>query len=139
MSDYILMEGDKAIFDQAFGAAVVVVQPGTLVATGPTTINGKKVCVQGDESKVSVPGCAYTTPVFSNAGTGTLKISVLAANQVATKTNSGNKAVLLVGSKFQAQFDVMAPATNAAGVGDTLTMYPGTGSFTTTNTLFTGT
>jgi len=139
MGDFILMEGDKAIFDQAFGVAVVVVQPGTLVASGPATIRGKKLCVQGDETKVSVPGCTYSTPTFANAGTGTLKIAALAGNQIATKTNSGDKPVLLVGSKFQAKFEVLAPATNPAGVGDTVMMYPGTGSFATTNSLFQGT
>jgi hypothetical protein len=139
MGDFILMEGDKAIFDQAFGVAVVVVQPGTLVASGPATITGKKICVVGDEAQVAVPGCTYTTPTFSAAGTGTLKIAALAGDQMAMKTNSGNKAVMLKGSKFTAKFEVIAPATNPAGVADAVMMYPGTGSFTTTNTIFQGT
>lgn len=138
MGDFILMDGDKAIFDAAFGAAVVVVQPGTLVATGPATINGKKVCVKGDETKVSVPGCSYTAGAYEK-GKGTLEIAVLAANQIATKTNSGDKPVLLVGSKFQARFIPEVKAMNSAGEFDNTTMYPGTGSFTTTNTLFSGT
>ena len=139
MGDFILMEGDKAIFDQTFGVAIVGVQPGTLVGSGPATINNKKLCVEGDESKVSVPGCTYNTPTFPTAGIGTLKIAALAGNQIATKTNSGDKPVLLVGSKFQAKFEVIAPASDPAGVSDTATEYPGTGSFTTTNTLFQGT
>jgi len=138
MGDFILMEGDKAIFDQIFGAAIVVVQPGTLLATGPATINGKKVCVQGDESKVSVSGCSYSMPPFAN-GVGTLEIAALAANQIATKTNSGDKAVLLVGSKFQARFVVTVKAMDPNRVPDANSQYPGTGSFTTMNTLFTGT
>ena len=65
MPDFILVEGDKANFLPAFGAAVVVVKPGDLKGSGPATLNGKKVCVDGDEKNVSVPGCIYMTPQYS--------------------------------------------------------------------------
>jgi hypothetical protein len=52
MSDFILMDGDQAIFMPMFGAAVVVVQPGKLAGSGPATLGGKTICVEGDESKV---------------------------------------------------------------------------------------
>ena len=70
MPDFILVEGDKANFLPSFGAAIVVVQPGDLKGSGPATFNGKKICVDGDEKKVSVPGCTYMTPQYSNSWHG---------------------------------------------------------------------
>ena len=78
--DYVLVDGDKAIFLPSFGAATVVVQPGTLRASGPATLSKQKLCVAGDEKSVSVPGCMYTTPTHSIPGTGTLEISALAGS-----------------------------------------------------------
>lgn len=141
MSDYLLIDGDKAIFTPSFGAATVVVQPGTLTASGPATVNGKKVCVAGDEKSVSVPGCSYMTPTHSIPGTGTLEVSSLAGDQTATKTRSGGTLVLLVGSSFTAAFVVQSPAqqpTSAGPVPDPTPRYAGSGSFVTTNTKFRG-
>ena len=101
MSDFILMDGDMANFIPAFGAATVVVQPGTLAGSGPATLSGKPICVDGDEADVSVPGCQYMTPVYSIPGVGTLKIDALAGDQLASKTNTGGIAVMLKGSQFR--------------------------------------
>ena len=143
MEDFILIDGDQAIFLPAFGAATVVVQPGKLEGSGPATLKGKTVCVDGDESKVSVPGCMYMTPQFCIPGTGTLKIAALAGDQKATKTKSGSKAVLLKGSQFTAKFEVQSPAQQPAPpappIPDATPQYSGHGMFVTTNTLFKGT
>lgn len=144
MSDFILMEGDQVIFMPAFAPAIVVVQPGKLEGSGPATIGGKKICVDGDESKVSVAGCVYMTPQYSIPGTGTLKISALAANQKATKTQTGNKAVLLKGGNFTAKFEVQSPAQQpppgpGSPVPDATSQYSGNGMFVTTNARFLGT
>ena len=144
MSDFILMEGDQVIFMPAFAPAIVVVQPGKLEGSGPATIGGKKICVDGDESKVSVAGCAYMTPQYSIPGTGTLKISALAGNQKATKTRTGNKAVLLKGGSFTARFEVQSPAQQpppgpGSPVPDATSQYSGNGMFVTTNARFLGT
>lgn len=143
MSDYILIEGDKASFLPSFGAAVVVVQPGDLQGSGPATLNGKKVCVDGDEKNVSVPECTYITPQYSIPGTGTLKIAALAGNQKATKTKTGGKAVLLKGGSFTAKFEVQSPAQQpppgpGSPIPDPTLQYSGSGTFTTTNTKFKG-
>jgi hypothetical protein len=141
MADYLLLDGDKAIFTPSFGAATVVVQPGTLTASGPATVNGKKVCVAGDEKSVSVAGCSYMTPSHSIPGTGTLEIASLAGDQTAQKTKTGSTLVLLVGSSFTAKFSVQSPAqqpTSAGPVPDPTPQYSGTGTFTTTNTKFKG-
>ena len=141
MSDHVLIDGDKASFTPSFGAATVVVQPGTLTASGPATLNGKKLCVAGDEDSVSVAGCMYTTPSYPIPGTGTLKIASLAGDQTARKTRTGDTLVLLVGSSFEAKFEVQTPAQLVTPKGpqtDATPQYTGTGRFITTNTKLTG-
>ena len=143
MSDLILIEGDKANFLPNFGQAVVAVQPGELAGSGPATLNGKKLCVDGDEKDVSVPGCTYITPQYSIPGTGTLKIAALADDQIAEKTNTGGKAVLLKGSTFTAKFEVQSPAKQpppgpGSPIPDATSEYSGSGSFITTNSKLRG-
>jgi hypothetical protein len=137
MSDFVLIDGDQVVFLPAFSPAIVVVQPGKLAGSGPATINGKAICVDGDESKVSVPGCTYMTPSHPIPGTGTLKIAALAGNQKATKTKTGGKPVLLKGAMFTAKFEVQSPAqqpTPTGPVPDGSPQYSGQGQFVTTNT-----
>ena len=143
MPDFMLIAGDKATFLPTFGAAAVVVRPGDLQGSGPATLNGKKVCVDGDEKKVSVPGCPYMTPQYSIPGTGTLKIAALAGNQKAQKTQTGGKAVLLKGGNFTATFEVQSPAQPpppgpGPPIPDATPQYSGQGMFVTTNTKFRG-
>ena len=143
MPDFILIEGDKANFLPTFGAATVVVQPGNLKGSGPATLNGKKICVDGDEKNVSVPGCTYMTPQYSIPGTGTLKISALASDQKAKKTKTGGKAVLLKGGTFTAKFEVQSPAKQpppgpGSPIPDATPQYSGKGMFVTTNSKFQG-
>ena len=140
MADFILIDGDQVLFLPAFGAAIVVVQPGKINGAGPSTLNGKKVCVDGDEKQVSVPGCMYTAPPFVTPGTGTLKIAALAADQKAQHTQSGGKKMLLKGSQFTAKFEVQSPAidpSSGSPVPDPAPQYSGQGSFMTTNTKYT--
>lgn len=141
MSDFILIESDKANFNPTFGVATVVVRPGILEGSGKSTLNGKKVCIDGDEKKVSVPGCVYVTPQYSIAGVGTLKIAALGGDQKAEKTNSNSKPVLLKGSTFTANFEVQSPAKMPppASTPDATPQYSGTGDFITTNTKWKGT
>jgi len=141
--DFVLIDGDKANFLPNFGAAVVVVKPGTLKGSGPGTLNGKKLCVDGDEKQVSVPGCTYMTPQYCIPGTGTLKIDALAGNQKATKTQTGGKVVLLKGGSFTAKLEVQSPAKQpppgpGSPIPDSTPSYSGTGMFMTTNTKFQG-
>jgi hypothetical protein len=143
MPDFMLIEGDKAMFLPTFGAAIVIVKPGDLQGSGPATLQGKKVCVDGDEKNVSVPGCPYMTPQYSIPGTGTLKINALAGNQKAQKTQTGGKAVLLKGGQYTATFEVQTPAQQpppgpGPPIPDATPQYSGQGMFLTTNTKFRG-
>ncbi|MEI6334540.1 MAG: hypothetical protein WCS87_08280 [Methylococcaceae bacterium] len=143
MLDSILIDGDIAQFMPNFGAAIVVVQPGTLKGSGPATIKSKKICVDGDEKKVSVPGCTYTTPQYCIPGVGTLEISALAGDQKATKTKTGGKAMLLKGSQFTAKFSVQTPAQQpppgpGGPIPDATPQYSGNGMFMASNMLIKG-
>lgn len=141
MSDFILIDGDKANFNPTFGIATVVVRPGDLKASGASTLNGKKVCIDGDEKSVSVLSCVYTAGGYTIPGTGTLKILALGGDQKAQKTNSVGKPVLLKGSIFTAIFEVQNPAKQPppASTPDATPQYSGTGTFITTNTKWQGT
>lgn len=143
MADFILVDGDMVMFQPAFGAAIVTVQPGTISGTGPATIGSINICVDGDESGVSVPGCMYIAGKYSVPGSGTLSITSLGGDQIASKTNSGGTAVLLKGSTFTAEFAVQSPAQfitpSGAPEPDTTTTYAnGKGSFVNSNTKFKG-
>ena len=138
MSDFILITGDMAMFQPSFGAATVVVAPGTLSGSGRAMIASVPSCVKGDEALLVVPVCPYQTPVYSIPGTGMLSIASLAADQVAQKTSSGGKPALLKGSNFNAKFQVMVPAMQpppgpGSPIPDATPSYSGQGSFVTTN------
>ena len=144
MADFILIDGDKAIFLPTFGSAMVVVKPGDLKGSGPATLKGKKICVDGDEKNVSVPGCMYMAPPYVIPGTGTLKIAALASDQKAQKTKTGGKPVLLKGGNFTAKFEVQNPAKQpppgpGSPIPDATPQYSGSGMFVTTNMKFQGT
>ncbi|NRB39372.1 MAG: hypothetical protein HRU20_13035 [Pseudomonadales bacterium] len=139
MADFVLIDGDTVNFIPLFTPAIVSVQPGNIEGSGPATIGGKKVCVDGDEANVSIPGCSYFTAQYSIPGSGTLTISALAGNQIASKTNTANKAVLLKGAMFTAKFEVQSPAQQpppgaAPPVPDSMTEYSGQGMFVNNNT-----
>lgn len=143
MADFVLITGDQVQFTPAFGPAMVVVQPGVLAGSGRGLAGSRPVCVQGDEAKVIVPGCMYTSGGFSIPGVGALSIASLAPNQIALRTKSGGRSVLLKGATFIAKFQVMTPAQQPAPPGppipDPMPMYTGTGSFVTTNVRVKGT
>jgi hypothetical protein len=142
MADAILIDGDQAMFVPAFGAAIVVVQPGKLVASGPGTIDGKKICIDGDEASVEVAGVTYMTPVYSIPGVGVLKIKALAGDQLAQKSFTGGKPMMLKGGQFDAVFEVKSAAKQpppgpGAPIDDSTAEYSGKGSFIASNTKFT--
>src|SRR5262245_42780145 len=141
MADLVVIDGDQALFLPSFGAAIVVVQPGQMQGSGPASCTGKKICVEGDEARVAVQGCTYMTPLYCIPGTGTLKIAALAPDQVAQKTRTGGTAHILVGSQFEAVFEVQSPAQqpppgSGPPIPDATPKYSGKGSFLTTNRIY---
>ena len=139
MSDFVIVDGDTALFLPSFGAATVVVQPGQITGSGPASLNGSPLCVDGDEASVEVPGCVYMTPQYSIPGSGTLKIDSLASDQVAQKSTTGDTALILKGGNFNAKFEVQSPAqqpSTPSPVPDSTPSYSGSGSFITSNTKY---
>ena len=141
LTDNILTDGDRVIFSPSFGIATVVVKPGTIRGSGPAKIDGKKICVDGDEKDVQVPGCSYISGPYSVPGTGTLKISKLASNQITRESKTGGKAILLKGGDFTAKFEVQSPAKMPpnANTPDPSPEYSGSGSFVASNIITKGT
>ena len=144
MSDFILIDGDTVKFIPAFPPAEVEVQDGTIKGTGAATFGRTPVCVDGDESSVSVADCSYTVPPnYVTAGKGTLKIEELGEDQRATKTKIGGKPVLLKGTIFKAKFEVQSPAKQpvpgSSPVPDANISYTGQGTFENDNTKWKGT
>lgn len=136
MSDFVVIDGDQAMFLPAFGAAVVVVRPGIITGSGPATIGGKAVCLEGDEGSVSVPGCMYVAPPYVIPGTGTLEIDQLGGDQLTQTTVGGGTKLILKGSMFTAKFSVNSPAQQPQATGpvpDATPSYSGNGQFVTTN------
>ena len=110
MADFVIIDGDQALFLPIFEGALVAVKPGTITGSGPATIGSKPICIEGDESSVSVPGCMYLTPQYLIPGTGTLEIKALDSKQVAEKTTVEGTPVILKGQMFEAVFKVDNPA-----------------------------
>jgi hypothetical protein len=134
VSDVIVIDGDKAMFEASFGAATVVVRPGSITASGKARVSGKVACVVGDEKSVSVQGCMYSAGPYSIPGTGTLSIASLAGDQQAKTCQTGGKKLLLKGGSFTARFTVSVPAMQpppgpGSPIPDPTATYNGSGSF----------
>jgi hypothetical protein len=139
MSNFAVVDGDTVTFDaSSFApAATVTTKPGTISGTGSKLQSGAKVCVAGDEGSVSVKGVSYQTLTFTTAGSGTLSIASLGSDQTAQKLTVDTKKVILVGTKFNATFTVVTPASVTVGTVTTMdktATYSGTGEFVTGNT-----
>ncbi len=134
--DLIIMDGDTVQFSTIGAITLLPPMPTTVIeGSGKTTINGKKVCVEGDEKKVEIANCSYTIPPFTIPGSGTLKINSLAPNQLTQKSKSGNKSLILKGELFTAIFEVKSPAKQPPPVNmpDPLPMHIGTGELIPSN------
>ena len=99
---------------------------------------GMKGCIDGDDRKVKLP-TSYNSPPYLG-GMGMAFIKKLNGDQLSKKTTSKKKAVMLKGTKFDAEFTVTVPAmqpTPTGPVPDTTLKYQGKGQFITTNTTVT--
>lgn len=139
MGSLVLIDGDVAMFNPAFNPAMVQVKPGIIRASGKEDVGGKKICVDGDEKSVEVPGCLYVTPVYSIAGVGTLRIRALVGDGKSVEDRIDGKAILIKGSGFIAVFQVtqaamMPPPGPGMPIPDATREYVGNGNFETTNT-----
>ncbi len=137
MSNLVVIDGDALIFETNFGANIVTpAAPCLIQGSGEADITNKKICVLGDESKVSI-AATYTKSTHTTPGTGTITIAALAADQQAVFVTA-RTAVIVVGSQFTARFTPSAPAMDPQGKPDP-NMGPtqGTGTFINSQTLVT--
>jgi len=139
--DYIVIDGDAAVFEDQFGAAMIEVQDGTMVGSGFASVDGAAVCIEADIAAVIVGPVPYSTSSHSQKGAGLLIIDSLADDQLATQTTTNGEAVILVGSKFNAKFQVAVPAIQPGSPPqpDLTPDYAGYGVFDSQNDLVRGT
>lgn len=129
MSNLVVIDGDALKFETNFGANIVTpTAPCLIQGSGEADIMNKKICVLGDENKVSI-AATYTKSTHTTPGTGTITIAALAANQQAMFVTA-RTAVIVVGSHFTARFTPSSPAMDPQGKPDP-NMGPtqGTGTF----------
>ncbi|MGJ0579610.1 hypothetical protein ACR71G_16410 [Xenorhabdus bovienii] len=133
MSEAIVVDGDVLQFDPSFGDRQVIISiPGKISGTGHVQVNGKKICILGDEKQISV-SATYTTTTHTTLGKGTITISALDASQQALQCTSG-AALIIKGQKFTALFTPELPAMNNTVTPpqpDVTTPSSGKGSFMT--------
>ncbi|MBD2814859.1 hypothetical protein ID850_08795 [Xenorhabdus sp. Flor] len=111
MSETIVTDGDILQFEPNFGnRQVKIPNPGRISGTGHAQVNGKKVCILGDEKRISI-SATYTTTTHMTPGTGTITITALDSSQQALHCTSG-AALIIKGQKFTAMFTPQSPAIN---------------------------
>lgn len=132
MMSFIVISGDELKFDALFGdRQVTIISPLIIQGTGQATVANKKVCIAGDEKTVRL-SASYSTPVYTQAGTGVVTIMKLDSSQEATECKSG-AALIIKGTKFDALFTPLIPATTPGPlpITDSLSPSQGKGEFAT--------
>jgi hypothetical protein len=133
MADVVLKTGDMIKVTIAPPAIVPLLQaPVPLIGSSTVVkISGCCICLLGDEIPVELrEPLPYTAPPFTNPGTGRLSLTLLPANQ--TMLTKNDRAILIKGSVFIAQFTVQTPATQTTTAGpvpDPEATKPGTAEF----------
>jgi Contractile injection system spike tip protein len=136
-ADFVIRTGD--MLSVSLAPPVVVpplLAPVPLTGTG-LTVNavGLTVCLEGDELPPALRGpLPYVSPPFVTPGTGTLMLTLTPTNKTLQTVNG--RAMLIKGTPFMAQFQVVAPAmqpTPGGPVPDPLLLKPGTAQFITVN------
>jgi hypothetical protein len=109
--------------------------PVPLIGTSANvTVNMMPICLEGDElpPPIMIP-LPYTAPPFVTPGMGTLKLTLTPMNKTVLSNNS--KKILIKGTPFIAEFNVVVPAmqpTPAGPVPDPVMKKPGQAQFITT-------
>ena len=135
MPDNILRTGDLAIFDRVMGQAIMLMHYSkALQGSSSLSINGKNCCMVNDEKQVIIHHCVYNAPPYLN-GKGILFIESLGEDQQTKFYKIDEKAVILKGSKFNALFVVMSPASfiDSKLILDPRPTYRGQGHFQVNN------
>ncbi|WP_342323013.1 hypothetical protein AAEY27_00450 [Kosakonia sp. BYX6] len=136
MSYFVIVDNDTLQFGTTFGMYTVTpTEPCMIKASGIAQILNKKVCVVGDEKKVSIKA-TYMNATYPTPGTGSITITSLAADQQATFALS-TAPLIVIGSQFIALFTPQAPASNPQGPEAAPSPQPGNGKFMNSQTFVT--
>jgi hypothetical protein len=110
-ADYIIVTGDM-IRITIFPPTIVPPLMSPIPLTGTSSdmkVNGMFVCLEGDELPPSIqPPLPYMSPPYVIPGTGTLALTLNPTNT--TKRAKNGSAILIKGTPFTAEFNVVAPA-----------------------------
>jgi hypothetical protein len=135
--DFIIKTGDKIKINIPPPTVVPSVQsPLPLIGSAKASlVDNMAACVEGDETpKALLSPQPYTEPPFVTPGTGTITIKIAATNKSAA-TKDDSKSLLLKGSTFQVEFQVVSPAIDpTTGTPDPKLKKQGTAQFLTDNT-----
>lgn len=136
-ADYVVKTGDFIKFTIPPPTVVpMLLAPVPLVGSSTdVTVMGMPACLEGDELppalRVPMP---YTSPPFVTPGVGMVSVTLLPVNK--TLLTKNQKALLIKGTPFPAEFTVSAPAmqpTPTGPVPDPVAKKPGMAEFVTTN------
>ena len=137
-ADFILKQGDMirvTIFPPAMVPLLMAPVP-LLGSSADMKVMMMPVCLEGDELPPSLQApLVYMAPPFVIPGTGTLSLTLTATNT--TMLSKNGDPMLIKGTPFTAEFDVVAPAmqpTPAGPVPDPVSKKSGIAEFITTNT-----
>jgi hypothetical protein len=138
MSNLVVIDGDVLTFNLQLGAITITSPPQPRISgSGEASIEGKKICIVGDEEQVSFTVDYIKPPFVATPGNGTLTIKALASDQQAAFAMAP-APMILVGRQFTTQFQPMKPAQDPQGKPDTdLKAVTGVGAFINSQTFVT--
>mgnify|MGYP001077178416 CR=1 FL=1 len=111
MSQLVIVDGDKLILPPLFGARSVTPLTTPIIAgSGKATVNGKKIVIFNDEKKVSI-NATYTSPGYTQPGSGTITIQQLIPDQ-SLLFYTAETPVVNQGVTFTAMFQPAVPASD---------------------------
>ncbi|MGK0706856.1 hypothetical protein ACSFCW_25885 [Yokenella regensburgei] len=134
----VVIDGDALTFNPQFGAITITPpsQP-RISGSGEASIGEKKVCIVGDEERISFTVDYIRPPFVASPGKGLLTIKKLAPDQQAASAKA-SAPMILVGSQFTTQFQPTVPAQDPQGKPDTdLNAVTGVGTFINSQTFVT--
>lgn len=136
MSNFVIVDNDTLQFGVTFGMYTVTpIEPCMIKASGIAQIMNKKVCVSGDEKKVSIKA-TYMNATYPTPGTGSITISSLGSDQLANFAKS-TMPLIVTGSQFSALFTPQSPASNPQGPEAGPSPQTGNGKFINSQTFVT--
>ena len=141
-ADFVVKTGDNLLVTIPPPTVVLLlVAPVPLIGSSKdVTVMGLPACLEGDELPLVLRfPLAYMSPPYVTPGMGTLSLTLTPTNKTAKTANQ--KALLIKGTPFKAEFNVTVPAmmpTPTGPVPDPMTKKPGVAQFISAGTVKAG-